>query len=384
MKRILFILDSYRVGGTTVSTRNIVGLLEKEGYHPVVWALSDNGLLKGMYNDCKQIKTCFIIHALMLESYKEEKNMFRRFGAMIIRFLKKRSPYIKRLIYSYSVKKCIHGMKFDTIVACAEGATTDFVSYINHSSRVAWVRCDFVNYFTKPVIEAKRRQYSCFNHIVCVAEKTKEGFDEVYPEYADKTIYINNPQDASFLKELALVDDRDVRFKKDKICIVSIGRVQEIKRFSLIPVIARNLKERGVDFYWYIIGDGDSFEMKRIEDEIVRNNMVGCVVMLGAKYNAHYYIKNADLLVSTSRSEACPRVVNEAKVLKTPVVSADYRTIFEFIQDHENGLISPIETIADAIYEILTDKSLFEKITKNITRFEFDNEELMKKIKSIL
>lgn len=383
MRNVLFILDSYRVGGTTVSTRNIVGLLDKEKYTPYVWVLSNSGLLSNMYQDCNLIKTCFIIHALMLESYREERS-FKRMIAMMLRFFSHHSQFIKRILYKYAVRKCLKGYSFDTLVACAEGVTTDFVRFINHPNRVAWVRCDYINYFSAETIAARRSLYSHFQHIVCVSEKTKEGFDSVYPECAARTICINNPQDTKLLLKQSENNDFDDRFLTNKKCIVSVGRIQEIKRFSAIPSIAIQLLNKGLDFRWYIIGDGDPSEIQLIHEEIFKNRVSDVVILLGAKSNPHYYIAKADVLVTVSRSEACPRVVNEAKVLGTPVVSTDFRTIYEFIDNYENGIVTSLDNISDSIYELLNNKVLYEKITHNISLFEFDNSSLMTKIYSIL
>lgn len=112
--------------------------------------------------------------------------------------------------------------------------------------------------------------------------------------------------------------------------------------------------------------------------------MEDCVVMLGAKTNPHYYIKHADLLVCLSKSEACPRVVNEAKILGTPTVSTDFPTIYEFIEDGETGIISSLSDLPNAITRIIYDEGLRERIKVNISRFEFDNTELLCKIKKIL
>ena len=105
---------------------------------------------------------------------------------------------------------------------------------------------------------------------------------------------------------------------------------------------------------------------------------------MGIKTNPHYYIKNADLLVSLSISEACPRVINEAKILHVPVVCTDFDTAKEYIDNMENGIISPIEDIKYSILEILQNGELNNKIKGNISKFNFDNNDIMNKINSIL
>lgn len=383
MKKVLFVLYSYKIGGTAVSTRNLISLLDRNKFDPYVWVMNDRGVLKGLYADCSIIKTNKVANVLMLTSYKEEKGI-NRLIAMFIRFVKRKSFRAKKIIYNYAVRRSFNPNDFDTIVACKEGNETEFVSYIDHPHKIAWMRCDYANYFSERQIKIQKKMYEQFSTIVCVSEKTMDGFLKVYPDFSNKTICIYNPQDANLLKQRAIIDDEDRRFKTDKIVIVSVGRVHEVKRFSTIPKIASTLLKKGLDFYWYIIGGGDPIEIERIKKEIEDNKVGDQVILLGAKDNAHYYIKQADLLVTVSRSEACPRVVNEAKILHTPVVSTDFRTIYEYIDDHDDGLIAPIEKIPDSIFEILSDKNLYDRIIKHISTFEFDNTDLMRKIDLIL
>ena len=43
------------------------------------------------------------------------------------------------------------------------------------------------------------------------------------------------------------------------------------------------------------------------------------------------------MVVSTSVSEACPNVINEAKILHTPIVATNFGSVYEFIEDGVNG-----------------------------------------------
>ena len=176
--------------------------------------------------------------------------------------------------------------------------------------------------------------------------------------------------------------ENEPRFLIDRTTIVSVGRLNPVKRFSHIASIAYQLKERGLRFRWYIIGDGA--ERNTIQKSIKGHHMEDTVIMLGAKTNPHYYIKQADLYICLSESEACPRVVNEAKILGTPTISTDFPTIHEFIEDGKTGIISPLSEIPDAIIRMFTERSLYQQIKTSISQFEFDNTELLAQIQSIL
>ncbi len=279
------------------------------------------------------------------------------------------------------MNKLVQKYGFDTIVAEQEGKTSLFVSYVTCQNKVAWVRCDYKRYLENRGGK-KENIYKRYNSIVCVAEQTCCNFKAIYPEYSTKTYCIPNPQDSDLIRTRANLTENEPRFVVKGKTLVSIGRLDEIKRFHEIAPIARQLVERGLQFRWYLIGDGA--ERERIQESIQECGMEDYVIMLGAKTNPYYYLQKADVFVCLSRSEACPRVVNEAKILHTPTISTDFPTIYEFIENEKTGIISPISEIPNAILRWFSDEELRNRIFFNNKQFKFDNTELIKQIENIL
>lgn len=301
---------------------------------------------------------------------------------MLIRFVSHHIARFERWIVGHSLDKIVRNHHFDVIVAEQEGLTTRLVSYASIQNKVAWVRCDYArrmeDYHLNP-----ESFYDSFKSIVCVSEKSCYGFKDYYPEYASKTVCIPNPQDAKLMEKRADMGEQEPRFRTADTTLVSVGRLDAIKRFDQIGPIARQLKEQGLRFHWYLIGDGA--ERKRIEESIAEYGVENEVTMLGVKSNPYYYIKRADALVCLSRSEACPRVVNEAKILHTLTLSTPFPTIYEFINDGENGIITPLEQMPESILRLFSNNDgLRERIKANISRFTFDNSALIDAVKCIL
>ena len=205
-------------------------------------------------------------------------------------------------------------------------------------------------------------------------------FGEIYPSLSERLMVINNPQSEEFIIRQSEIDDQDPRFKKDVLTLVSVGRIDSVKRFSEIPQIARQLLDKGLKFTWYIIGDGNQNELQNIKQNIIENHVEECVKMLGAKSNAHFYIKNADILICLSRSEACPRVINEAKILHVPVICTDFSSAHEFIESGKNGIICSIDEVANNIINLTQNHDLYKTIQDNIGGFTFDNSEILYQI----
>lgn len=381
-KKILFVLPTFEIGGTVVSTKNLILLLDKTKYDITVLCMTGIGSMKNMYDDVKQIPTSLTLSCLTHTSWKYEKNIFKKLYCGFIRKISK-NVKIRELILKKQGKR-ISSLNFDTIIACQEGICTEFVSHIECNNKVAWVRCDYSRYIKKRNKYLEEDIYSKYNKIVCVSDLTSKRFKDVYPQYAERTIAINNPQSEEYIIEQSYNNDNDTSFIKNGYTIVSIGRIDQIKRFTQIPSIASFLISKNIEFKWYIIGDGDKEEKKQIKQNILKENVEEHVVCLGLKTNPHYYIKNSDLLVSLSISEACPRVINEAKILHVPVVCTNFDTAKEYIDNMKNGIISPIDEIKYSILEILQNDKLKNNIKANISKFHFDNNDIMSKINEIL
>ena len=391
-KQLLFVLPNFKIGGTAVSTRNLISLLDKSNYDIHVWALDHHGLLMHQYNDVPLLRTSFVAQALALRGWKEEDNIFRRFAAAAIR-LSRRHPAIFNMALNYAIRKTLTHRHFHTVIACQEGIASRLAALIPSCNHVAWVRCDYQLYFQR-YLSSKELFYYHYQHIVCVSHQTTNTFLAHYPDLLPRVATVHNPQNVDHILSNATIDDHDPKFSRshgsahvpvginpNTPTLLSVGRFGPEKRFPLIPSIASQLKARGLNFLWFIVGDGD--EKSAIQKNISLHNVADCVILLGAKSNPHFYIKQADLLVSLSSSEACPRVIIEALILGTPVLSSNFPSIYEYLDDGLYGRIAPIENFPDAIAQLLTDKPLYNRLKSNLKNYSFDNTSLIKQLEAI-
>lgn len=343
--------------------------------------LVSKGTLRDTYKNIPQLSPPFILEAFSVHGWKELSAFHKKIMAVLLRFVRNISPIFERIGVRKSLNKMLKKRHFDTIVACQESNTTKYLSYCDFPNKIAWIRCDYQRYW---IDKGKKSEffYDQYKAIVCVANKTFENFKKIYPKYTSKTYCIPNPQNSELIIQQAEQNELEPRFLNDLFCIVSIGRLDPIKRFDQIAPIAKQLCAKGLKFRWYLIGDGA--EKSNIEYSIYQNGMESVVHILGIKTNPYYYIKKADLYVCLSSSEACPRVVNEAKILGTPTVSTNFSTINEFIENEKTGIIASIEDIPSAISKMMLDNSLYKNIKKEIQSFSFDNSLLLENIEALL
>ena len=78
-------------------------------------------------------------------------------------------------------------------------------------------------------------------------------------------------------------------------------------------------------------------------------------------------------------------VIDEAKILKKPIVVTNYKTVRDVIKDDENGIVADFtpESVAEKIMMIINDKSLKDKIISNLECEIIGNENEIEKYISL-
>lgn len=101
--------------------------------------------------------------------------------------------------------------------------------------------------------------------------------------------------------------------------------------------LARKLKDDNVEVQIQLIGDGN---LRRELEEMAQTlDVTDVVQFLGFKHNPYPYIKDADLLLSTSGWEGFSLVICEAMALGTPVVATRTAGPTEIIGNNEYGVL---------------------------------------------
>ena len=386
-KKLLFVIPAFKHGGTNKSLLNILSCIDKNKYEVSVFSMSHVGPYKSILSQYDILKR-YILFAFFFDTYDKIDLKYDNIITILKKVIWKPIPRIMRIItgkkglenlYKSSANK-IKKMSFDTIIAMQEGYTTHFVSYIN-IHKIAWIRCDYSEY-QKIINKDEEAVYGKYDHIICVSDYTKNVFLNYYPSLNSKCYGIHNMIDYRSIKLMSTEKINDNRFTTDKFSIISVGRLSKVKQFDLIPKIAYELKNDGYNFYWYIIGGGE--EYKKILALINMYGVEDKVILLGEKNNPYPYINQSSLVVVTSLSEACPNVLNEAKILHVPVVTTDFGSAKEFIENQNNGLIVNKEKIKDSIELMINQSEVYTGIKNNINTFIYSNDIIIEEINKLL
>ena len=163
-----------------------------------------------------------------------------------------------------------------------------------------------------------------------------------------------------------------------------MGRFSPPKGIDLAVKSSAILKKKGYNFKWYHIGTG---ELKpEIEKLIYELNVQNEFILLGEKSNPYPYIGQCDIYVQPSRYEGKSIAIDEAKCLCRPIVTTNFTTVADQIQDGVNGIVCEMNEIdiAAKIETLLNDEDLRKKVTRNLSEEKTGNEEELEKFYSIL
>ncbi|MBR5892503.1 MAG: glycosyltransferase [Bacteroidaceae bacterium] len=286
---------------------------------------------------------------------------------------------IDTMIAKHIAKSVERKAQYDTVISFAENTVPGLVQHFGNENKIVWVHCDYGN----RVKREEEHIFSKYRKIVCVSKFTRDSFAKRYPSLDYKTEYVYNVCSFDSIKAKSKEDINDKQFDTSVFTIISIGRIATVKRFHKIPEIAKRLKDTGCTFKWYIMGGGSAEDTDKIKTAIESNGVSGEVIMLGARSNPYPYIKRANLLVSTSESEACPMIFNEAKILGIPIVSSNFGSSYEFIKQGTDGYITSIEEMHKVIEKLITDKTEYSKLAP-VADKELLEETIIAKINNII
>lgn len=187
-------------------------------------------------------------------------------------------------------------------------------------------------------ISSWKRYMTRFDKIAYVSDVIREGFVARYPELADNAVTIYNMLDIERLESLA-AQTNPYEFNKNKFNIVTVTRIENtLKCIDRIPRICERLKILNApDFHWYIVGDGPDYnETVELTREL---GVEDVITFTRATDNPFCILKDADLSVQTSRTEAYSMVLIESLFLNVPIFAMRYPSLKEILVDGENGIV---------------------------------------------
>ena len=229
---------------------------------------------------------------------------------------------------------------FDTVFVVSEASKMrEFVSRCRHPGKIQWIHTDYaawreLNEWTRAVTKNDAVLYRRFDTIVCLNRTLREKFLAVYPQFASKTIAVPNPVFRPAIRERAKAP-LSVPVDGSVCNLITIGRLEREKRYDRLLDIAEGLRERGISFHWYFVGDGPlREEIERQRDAL---GLSGCVTLTGYMENPCPLLARCRALVLFSEYEGTPVTIDEAKALGVSVIANDVGGVAEMLEGGKFG-----------------------------------------------
>lgn len=369
-KNILFVIDSLGCGGAEKSLVSLLSLIDYNKYNVDLLLFS-----RGGKNEIYIPKTVNILDVpdyllpgqerCKLRKTERLKYLFHRITFSVkLRLFKLKTSNDQARLFWQSSRKCFKVLPkyYDVAISYAQRIPLFFVA----EKTIAKHKCCWVNVginLDKINKKYQQRYYYKFDKIIAVSKSAYKAFISTYPQLKDNCIIIHDIINPTFVNRLAN-EAQEVQFDQSCPAILTVARLNyQQKGYDILLDVCSKLKEKGLRFMWYAIGDGD--KISDIIKTIKLKNLSDCFVLLGTTHNPYPYIKNATLYVQTSRYEGYGLSIAEARLLNTPVVTSEFDAVWCQMIQAKNGFVLPLNPtiIADKIAFLLQNPNELTKIS---------------------
>jgi glycosyltransferase involved in cell wall biosynthesis len=356
MKKVLFLVNTMgQAGAETALIALFKKLLDRKEYDLSLYALIPRGemfdkvpeqvhIVNRRYGNGSVLSAAgrFMIFCRMAKAFFYRMTGFRMLPSLIrnYRFQKSngRVQYDKLLWRLLAEGTPALPDTYDLAVAYIEGASVYYLAdRVKAKRKASFLHIDYTAAGYHPMMD--QNCYDRIDRIFVVSSEAGRRFADVYPQHAGKISLFRNivDRDAVLARAEAGEGPQDdftgTRF-------VSVGRLAVQKGYDIAVQAMAKVIADGYNARWYVIGEGP--ERKPLEQLIAQTGMQEHFLLLGAKDNPYPYILGADLYVQPSRFEGWGIAVEEALILKKPVLATNCTGIAEQIETGVNGILCPI------------------------------------------
>lgn len=139
---------------------------------------------------------------------------------------------------------------------------------INARTKAFWIHDEKMDW-----IQNVERYFNLYDKVYGVGESVVSEFNIRYPSVSYKSKVFYNFYDVEKIRRLSK-ETVDIKLG-NKFTIVTVGRLHEQKGIDIAIEVADQLKQQGIDFIWYIIGDGP--QKNKLEKLIQEKDVGNCV-----------------------------------------------------------------------------------------------------------
>jgi len=386
MKKLLFVIYSMGYGGAEKSLANLMNELPENIYEVDLLLFQKKGdFLTQLPSWVNVLDT----PADMERLYAPIKKLgFRGFnkvlGTVCSRIARKSKKEQRAFRWKHFYSKKINKLDkhYDVAIAYSGSENMYFIrDKVDADKKLVWIHNDYrtAGYSKKDDLP----YFENMDGIISVSKECVDVLKEEFPQHQDRMYYIENITSSAVVRKQAELFVPE-EYTEDRNNLLSIGRLHPQKGFDLAIEAAAILKKNGINFCWYILGEGPLRE--KLTQQIQKFGVEDHFVLLGTRNNPYPYIKHCAFVVQPSRYEGKSVVLDETKILQKPIVATNYPTVWDQVLEDKEGIIADMtpEGIAQGIERMLSDHNLRQSIMQYLSSNEYGNSDEIHKYRKVI
>jgi len=381
-KNIIFIINNLNCGGAEKALVSLLKTIDYSRYNVDLYLFKKEGqFLKQVPKEVEILASPgyykyfdMSFKRAVLDNLKAGK--FKLIIYRILAGLVSKTEKIKtrkeQKVWKY-LKKVIEPLnkEYDVAIGFLEKTPNYFcVDKVRAKKKIGFIMTDYErSMMNKSIDDYYFAKLDC---IVSDSEESKAVLERVFPQFKEKFKVLKSIIYPALIKRLA---NEQVSDFPEGTKLISVGRLAYSKGYDLAIQACKILSNKGYQFKWYILGEGEDREL--LKGMIESNKLSDFFVFLGIRENHYPYLKQADIFVHTARFEGFGIVVCEAKILNKPMVITNFSVARSHIKHDYNGLIADLnpESIAENIERLIRSEELRNKFSDNLAKGSYGTED---------
>ncbi len=252
------------------------------------------------------------------------------------------------------------------------------VDYVNAKVKVSFFHSDYSKWAYYYFMDKK--YYPKVDKIFTISATCVQSLKNYFPNQSSKIELFENISSLKVMNRLAA----EPLAKMQVNSIVTVGHLIKTKGTLLALEAAALLKQRGVHFTWYFVGqnthDHDYYGL------VQKYGLQDNIVFVGVTPNPYPYLKNAKIIVHTAYFEGKSIALDEAKLFCKPIVVTNFSTVQDQFQHNYTATITAFDSaiIAQNVIDLLTNEALQRTYAFNLKKERNSNESEIEKLYNLI
>ena len=391
-KKIIFVMESLRIGGAEKSLVTLLSQLDYSKYDVDLFLFNQKGeFLDLIPKEVNLLDVPKDFSDFMLNPKQSLKELVknRKFKLLLNKSAEVSVLAFNKFVLNKEyigwkfIRKSIDALEkeYDVAIGFLEKKSIYFtVDKVKANKKIGWIHIDYekIEHDSK----TDNIYFGNLNNIITVSEHCKEVLIKEFPQYKDKIDIVQNIISPKIINDMANDNKVVTEFIEEGIKICTVCRLTEQKGIDIAIECCEQLVKKGHKLKWIVVGDGS--ERSKLENMIKEKKLEGTFILVGSRSNPYPYIKMCDIYVQPSRWEGFGITVAEAKVLKKPIVVSNIPEFVEQIEDKQTGMIYlDNEDMVNKIEYIIRNKNIRQILSRNLKNMDMNNNYELEKLEKL-